>query len=167
MHVTKTYAGLEGNLSNTALVVNTGTLPLLYAGAMLIDAISALLFGILFDRKGTNALVISTIISAPFAILVFACHTIPTLLIGIALWGIGMGAQESILKAAISEMVPKTSRATGYGIFEFSFGVFWFLGSWLLGTLYDVNIVAMVAISVVTQFAAIPFYLKSRTGDMD
>ena len=58
-------------------------------------------------------------------------------------------------------MVPKTSRATGYGIFECSFGVFWFLGSWLLGVLYDVSIPAMVAVSVLSQLAAIPLYLGS------
>ena len=72
-----------------------------------------------------------------------------------------MGAQESILKAAVTSMVPKASRATGYGIFECSFGVFWFLGSWLLGVLYDVSIPAMVAISVLAQLAAIPLYLWS------
>lgn len=82
-------------------------------------------------------------------------------LAGIALWGVGMGAQESILKAAVTGMVPKQSRATGYGIFECSFGVFWFLGSWLLGSLYDLNIAVMVAISVAAQLAAIPLYLAS------
>lgn len=72
-----------------------------------------------------------------------------------------MGAQESILKAAVTSMVPKTSRATGYGIFECSFGAFWFLGSWLLGVLYDVSIPAMVAVSVAAQLAAIPLYIAS------
>ena len=46
---------------------------------------------------------------------------------------------------------PKASRATGYGIFECVFGVFWFLGSWLLGALYDVSIPAMIAVSVGAQ----------------
>ena len=84
------------------------------------------------------------------------------LLLGIALWGVGMGAQESILKAAVTSMVPKASRATGYGIFECSFGVFWFLGSWLLGVLYDVSIPAMAAVSVASQLAAIPLYIASQ-----
>ena len=84
------------------------------------------------------------------------------LLLGIALWGVGMGAQESILKAAVTSMVPKASRATGYGIFECSFGIFWFLGSWLLGVLYDVSVPAMVAVSVVSQLAAIPLYIASQ-----
>ena len=56
-------------------------------------------------------------------------------------------------------MVPKTSRATGYGIFECSFGIFWFLGSWLLGVLYDFSIPAMIGVSVAAQLLAIPLYL--------
>ncbi len=72
-----------------------------------------------------------------------------------------MGAQESILKAAVTGMVPKASRATGYGIFECSFGIFWFLGSWLLGVLYDASIPVMIGVSIITQLSAIPLYLLS------
>ena len=82
-------------------------------------------------------------------------------LCGIGLWGVGMGAQESILKAAVAGMVPKASRATGYGIFEGAFGLFWFLGSWLLGVLYDLSIPAMIVVSVAAQLAAIPLYYCS------
>ena len=128
---------------------------------MLVDAVAALFFGLLYDKKGVRALVWSTVLSAPFAIFVFAGHSAASLLVGIALWGVGMGAQESILKAAVSSMVPKASRATGYGVFECAFGVFWFLGSWLLGVLYDVSIPAMIAVSVAAQLAAIPLYIAS------
>jgi MFS family permease len=161
MHVSKTYMSLASGLSQTTSLVSSGTLPLLYAGAMLVDAVAALFFGLMYDKKGVKALVWSTLISAPFAIFVFAFHSVPLLLLGIALWGVGMGAQESILKAAVTSMVPKASRATGYGIFECSFGVFWFLGSWLLGVLYDISIPAMIGISVLAQLAAIPLYLLS------
>ena len=76
-----------------------------------------------------------------------------------------VGAQESVLKAAVSAMVPKDSRATGYGIFECSFGVFWFLGSALLGALYDVSIPAMIAVSMAAQLAAIPLYIASERAN--
>lgn len=161
MHVSKTYAGLGAQLAKTSSLVNGGTLPLLYAGAMLVDAAAALIFGLMYDKNGVRALAISTVISAPFAIFVFGMNSIPALLFGIALWGVGMGAQESILKAAVTKMVPKSSRATGYGVFECSFGVFWFLGSWLLGVLYDISIPAMIAVSVAAQLAAIPLYIAS------
>lgn len=161
MHVSRTFTGIASGLNETSSLISSDTLPLLYAGAMLVDAVAALFFGYMYDKKGVRALVLSTLISAPFAIFVFAFKSIPMLLLGIGLWGIGMGAQESILKAAVTSMVPKTSRATGYGIFELSFGLFWFLGSWLLGLLYDISIPAMAIVSVTTQLAAIPFYIYS------
>lgn len=161
MHVSNSFAHLSSNLVETSNFINTGTLPLLYAGAMLVDAVAALFFGLMYDKKGVRALVYSTIISSPAAACIFGTDSVGMLLLGIALWGVGMGAQESILKAAVSTMVPKISRATGYGVFEFSFGVFWFFGSWLLGVLYDVNITAMIAVSVLAQLATIPWYMAS------
>ena len=157
MHISRTAAALSG----AAGLITEETLPLLYAGAMLIDAVSALFFGFLYDRIGVRSLIFSTLLSSGFAVFVFSMHSVPALLVGIALWGIGMGAQESILKAAVSSMVPKSSRATGYGIFECSFGFFWFLGSWLMGALYDFSIPAMVAVSVAAQLLSIPLYLAS------
>lgn len=155
MHISK-------NFSSGASVLITGeTLPLIYAGAMLVDAVAAMIFGCLYDKKGVQALILSTLFSAPFAVFVFAFDSVPMVLLGVALWGIGMGAQESILKAAVTAMVPKNSRATGYGVFECSFGIFWFLGSWLLGVLYDISIPVMIAVSVAAQLAAIPFYIGS------
>ena len=156
MHISRTAA-----LSGAAGLITEETLPLLYAGAMLIDAVSALFFGFLYDRIGARSLIFSTLLSSGFAVFIFSMHSVPALLVGIALWGVGMGAQESILKAAVSSMVPKSSRATGYGIFECSFGFFWFLGSWLMGALYDFSIPAMVAVSVAAQLLSIPLYLAS------
>ena len=161
MHVSNVYTGLAASLAETSSLVTEGTLPLLYAGAMLVDAIAALIFGHLYDKIGVKALMISTLLSSVFAVFVFAVHSIPMLLLGVALWGIGMGAQESILKAVVTSMVPKNCRATGYGIFECSFGIFWFLGSWIMGVLYDLSIPAMVAVSVIAQFLAVPLYLAS------
>ena len=162
MHVARSFTALSSDLAETSALVSTGSLPLLYAAAMLVDAVAALVFGNLYDRKGMKALAISTALSAPFSIFIFASDSVPMLLVGVALWGVGMGAQESILKAVVSTMVPKDSRATGYGIFECSFGVFWFLGSTLLGVLYDLSIPAMIAVSVAAQLAAIPLYYLSQ-----
>jgi MFS family permease len=136
-------------------------LPLLYALAMMIDAFAALLFGWLYDKKGFKTLIISTVISAPFAILVFTVTSHAALICGVILWGIGMGAQESVMKSAVADMVPKERRSTGFGIFQASYGLFWFLGSWLMGALYDWNISAMIIFSVASQLAAIPFLLIS------
>lgn len=156
------YSLIVMHFSRTHLF-SADVVPLLYALAMLTDAASAFVFGWMFDRHGTASLVISTLVAAPFAIFVFLGNNVAMAVIGVVLWGIGMGAQESILKAAVTTMVPKQSRATGYGIFECCFGAAWFLGSWLLGVLYDQSLGAMVAVSVVAQLLAVPFFFK-RVG---
>jgi MFS-type transporter involved in bile tolerance (Atg22 family) len=84
-------------------------------------------------------------------------------LLGMVLWGVGMGAQESIIKAALADMVPRNRRATGYGLFNTGFGLCWFLGSALMGLLYDISRPALIAFSVLIQFLALPlFFLVSR-----
>lgn len=153
------YSLIVMHFSRTHLFA-ADVVPLLYALAMLMDAASAFVFGWMFDRQGTVSLVISTLIAAPFAVFVFLGNSVATAVIGVVLWGIGMGAQESILKAAVTTMVPKQSRATGYGIFECCFGIAWFLGSWLLGVLYDRSLGAMVAVSVVAQLSAVLFFVR-------
>lgn len=147
LHAAKTKAFPEASLS------------LLYAGAMAVDAFAALFFGQLFDKIGLRALIISTVCSAFFAPLVFLGAGPVCIAAGIALWGIGIGAQESIMKAALSKIVPKSMRGTGFAIFETGFGIAWFLGSWLLGALYDRSISALVCVSALVQLAAIIFYV--------
>lgn len=147
LHAAKTGAFSEQSLS------------LLYAGAMAVDAFAALFFGWLFDKAGLKALILSTFLSAFFPVFIFLSGDALTMGIGIALWGIGMGAQESIMKAAVSKIVPRAMRSTGFGIFETGFGVAWFLGSWLLGALYDMAPAALVAVSVSAQALAILFYV--------
>jgi MFS family permease len=137
------------------------TVPLLYAGAMAVDAFSALFFGWLFDKRGIKVLMLSTLAAAPFSLLIFSVTAQWALFLGVALWGVGMGAQESILKAAVTRIVPKQNRSSGFGVFQTAFGVCWFLGSWLMGALYDVAPVGLVTFSIVTQLAAIPFFLLS------
>ncbi|OFO61386.1 MFS transporter [Peptoniphilus sp. HMSC075B08] len=160
MHISKNFTGLGGSYE-TFRLISEETLPLLYAGAMLVDAVAALIFGHIYDKKGVKALVISTIISAPFSLFIFGFKSEAAILFGLVLWGIGMGAQESILKAAVTSMVPKKNRATGYGIFECSFGIFWFLGSWILGVIYAKSLPLMIGLSIFAQVLAIPFYLRA------
>ncbi len=129
-------------------------IPLLYSFAMGIDAISALIFGALYDKIGIGSLMISVIISALISPFIFFSNAVVSLIIGIVLWGIGMGAQESILKAVVAKLVPKEKRATGYGIFSSVFGFAWFIGSLLIGLLYSRSVIGIVLFTVVMQLAA-------------
>lgn len=134
------------------------TLSLLYAAAMAVDAFAALFFGRLFDKIGLKALIFSTLCSSCFSCFIFLTANPLLIGIGVILWGIGMGAQESIMKAAVSKIIPRTMRGTGFGIFETGFGISWFLGSWLIGILYDINVALVVAVSVSAQLLATVFY---------
>jgi len=77
-------------------------------------------------------------------------------LAGMALWGLGMGAQESIMRAVIAEMIPAHRRASAYGIFNAAFGLFWFLGSLVMGLLYDVSVPAVILVSLALQLGSLP-----------
>lgn len=136
--------------------VNTGSqIPLLYALAMGIDAIAALLFGRWFDRVGLWSLMLAVSLSLFFAPLVFLGNA-QFAVFGMVLWGIGMGAQESIMKAAVAGIVPANRRGSAFGIFNTGYGLAWFVGSTLMGILYDVSRPVLIIFSVVIQFAAIP-----------
>jgi len=142
-------------------VVSTDFVPILYAVAMATGAISALVFGRLLEKIGFTTLLIAFFISAFFAPLVFY-GGFTTAVIGMILWGLGLGAQDSLLKAIISKVAPPQKRGTAFGLFDTFFGVAWFLGSALMGFLYDHSILLLVAFSVVIELAALPVFLFAR-----
>jgi MFS family permease len=141
-----------------ASIVPTDWIPVFYAVAMGASGAGSLLFGRLFDRWGLEVLVPLTIASAAFAPLAFLGGTWVALA-GAAVWGLGMGVHESIMPAAVAPMVPMERRASAYGLFAAIYGLFWFLGSALLGFLYDASVPVMVWVSVALELAAIPFFL--------
>ncbi len=138
-----------------AAVVPDDRIPLFYALAMGVDALAALVFGRLFDRAGLGVLAVAALLSALFAPLVFLGGS-GAALAGMALWGVGMGTQESIMRAAIAGMVPVEKRGTAYGIFNTGYGLLWFAGSALMGALYDVSVPALIAFSMAAQLASVP-----------
>jgi len=143
-------------------IVGDSWIPLLYSGAMGVDALSALIFGRLFDRRGFKVLLVVVASSAWSAPLVFLSGP-AFLMAGVGLWGVGMGAQESIIRAVVADIVPRDRRATGYGVFNAGFGFAWFAGSALMGLLYDRSLTAMAAFSVAAQSASLPLlYLVFR-----
>jgi MFS family permease len=141
-----------------AAIAPVAWVPVLYAIAMGVDALAALAFGRLFDRHGLRVLAVAVALSASFAPLVFL-GGFSSALAGMVAWGIGMGAQESILRAAIAGLVPASRRGTAYGAFNAVYGLAWFGGSAVLGLLYGVSIPALILFSVVVEIGAIPFLL--------
>jgi len=141
------------HLQRTA-VLPSASIPALYALAMAVDALAAFLFGLLFDRVGFRALILAALLSAGFAPLAFSSAS-DLVVLGMVLWGIGMGAQESILRAAVAGMAPPERRGTAYGLFNTGYGLCWFAGSALMGLLYDQSLPALIAVSVALQLVAV------------
>jgi predicted MFS family arabinose efflux permease len=142
-------------------IVSSDLIPVFYAVAMGVSGIGSLLFGRLFDRFGIMILIPLTILSALFAPLVFL-GDFWAALIGIALWGLGMGVHESIIPAAVALMVPVQRRSSAYGLFTAGYGIFWFLGSALIGVLYSVSLPLLITFCLIIELAAIPLFLLVR-----
>ena len=144
-------------------IISPVGVPIFYMVAMGVSAFSAILFGWIYDRFGLRSLLISIPLSALYAPCVFL-NGFKTALLGMILWGIGIGAQRSLLKAVVGDIVSKNKRGSAYGIFNAGYGVAWFLGSWLMGFLYDTSIHNVILFSVAAELSAIPFifYLMKK-----
>jgi MFS family permease len=139
--------------------VSTQWIPVMYAVAMGVDALAALLLGRLFDKHGIKVLIGSTLLSLFFAPLVFMGNFY-TAIAGMVCWGIGMAAQESVVRAVLSSILPSSKKATGFGVFNATFGLFWFLGSFIMGWLYDFSVVWLIIFSVFMQLASVPLFVR-------
>lgn len=142
------------HFKKTALVSDTW-IPIMFSISMAAAGISALVFGWLYDRFGLSILIFVTAIAAFFVPLVFI-DGFYFVLFGLILWGIGLGAQESIMRAFIANLVSKDKRGTAYGILNIWFGIFWFLGSALMGFLYDVSVNYLIIFSFAIQLVSLP-----------
>jgi predicted MFS family arabinose efflux permease len=138
-------------------VISPDIVPIYYAVAMAMGAIGGLVLGKLFDRLGMSMLLIGFFLSALAPPLLFLGNSLLALA-GMVLWGIGMGTQGSLLNAIVSELVPANKRSTAFGFFDAAFGVAWFIGSWVMGILYDKSIGAVVILSVLLQLVSLPIF---------
>lgn len=137
--------------------VAEGSIPVFYALAMATGAISAPVFGKMLDRLGLPVLLSAFTVSAFFGPFVFLGGTRAEL-VGMVLWGVGLGAQDACLKGMLSSIVPGGKRSTGFGIFDTWFGVAWFAGSAVMGLLYERSIWALVVFSVLLQLLSLPLF---------
>jgi MFS family permease len=142
-------------------VVPSLWIPIFYSVAMAVSGLGSLLFGRFLDRVGIRILIPLTLITAISAPLLFLGH-FAAALIGAALWGLGMGVHESVIPAAVANIVPAARRPTAYGLFTGSYGVSWFLGSVVIGFLYESSPQFVAIFCVIVQIAAIPFFLQVK-----
>jgi predicted MFS family arabinose efflux permease len=142
-----------------ASVVSAPVIPLFYAVAMGSDAIAAPVLGHMFDRHGLVVMVGAAIVAAVAPPLVFLGGA-RLAFRGMGLWGIGMAANESVMRAVVADMTTPERRATAFGLLNAMVGISCFLGSTLLGIVYDhQSIVAAALVSLLLQLLAVPLLL--------
>jgi len=139
----------------TNKVIDIKYITLLYMMVMGVDGLAAFIFGNLYDKKGAITLWIAAIIGLSFAPLVFLTTNITSIVIGLILWGVLLGAMESIALAYIADNVEVNYRGRILGIYYTFYGITWFIGSWLMGILYNINPKYVAIFSVVILLSAI------------
>jgi MFS family permease len=150
--------GFHFHKTNT---VPANLIPVFYAVAMASSALASIPLGRLFDRFGPNISPFAFLVSAAAAPLVFL-GTSGSALIGMIFWGIGMSGQDSLMRAMLTGVIPAEKRSTAFGLFDTGYGIAWFIGSAVMGLLYDKSITAVVMFSVSLQLAALPIFFMAN-----
>lgn len=139
-------------------IIPDAEIPLFYAIAMGVDAVAALAIGKAYDRYGIGVLTLVPVTGILIALVAFS-PSYPVALAGAVLWGISMGMQETVLRAAVADLTAMGERGFAYGIFNTIYGGAWFAGSMAIGALYMVNPFYAAGFMVLLQAAALPVLL--------
>jgi MFS family permease len=149
------------HLTEPPAIVPDAQIPIIYAIAMGVDALAALLVGKTYDRIGLISLVTVPLLTLPIPFLAFS-RSYSLVLIGIILWGVVMGIQETTMRAAIADLTPVERRGFAYGIFNTAYGAGWFLGGALMGLLYELSINYIILFVVIMELISIPLFFVVR-----
>lgn len=145
-------------------------IPLFYALAMGVDALAALAIGKAYDtlkdksgnlNSGLNLLVLVPLLSILMLFFIFSSSLL-FIIVGLILWGVVMGIQETIMRSAIADTTSLRKRGTGYGIFNTTYGVAIFLGSFLFGLLYDRALYLVFVGAFILEAIALAVFLFMR-----
>ncbi len=120
-------------------ILDDSLIPVLYALAMGVDAIFALIIGRIYDNFGVKTIFIIPFINLIIPFFVFM-KNIYFLILGIIIWGMAMGMYETVMRAYIADIIPINKRGYSYGVFNTVFGLSYFLGSFFIGFLYSLNL---------------------------
>jgi len=147
-------------------VVTLAAVPVVYALAMAVEAVAALLTGDLFDRWGPRVLLGVPVLTVLVPVTVFS-DRLWLVLVGVVVWGAGTGVQDSTVKAYVASLVAPGRRATAYGVFAAVQGAGALFGGVLAGALvvHHVSLLAvLVAVLQVSAFALLLLTLRLRSA---
>ena len=94
--------------------------------------------GLLSDRIGRVWLLVTGFLVLILADLILGFATdIPTVAIGVALWGLHMGLTQGLLAALVADTAPAKLRGTAFGMFNLTTGLVLLVASIVAGALWD------------------------------
>lgn len=130
--------------------------PLLYVIVQAVDAPMALVSGHMFDKLGTKVLALPFTLSI-FPALFVSYRGIVGVITACVMFGLVLGMQESIYRAAVSELVPLGKRGTAYGVFNTVLGLGTLASGVIFGFLIDREFSAtvLVGFALMLQIGAI------------
>jgi MFS family permease len=124
--------------------------PFLYVVVQLVDAPMALVSGVFFDRIGVKVLVVPFVLSIFPAFLILYGGLVGVVAACIV-YGLVLGMQESIYRAAVVNLAPLSIRGYAYGIFNVALGI----GTLFSGAVFGFFIDQGYSVLVMTGFALI------------
>ncbi len=148
-------------------LVSLAAVPVVYALAMAVEAVAALLTGDLFDRWGPRVLLAVPVLTLLVPVTVFS-DRLGLVVLGVVVWGAGTGIQDSTVKAYVATLVEPGRRATAYGVFAAVQGTGALAGGALAGALVVDHRVPLAVVIGALQVAAFALLLvtlrRSRPG---
>ncbi|MEM2995710.1 MAG: MFS transporter [Candidatus Bathyarchaeia archaeon] len=137
--------------------------PLLYLFVQLVDAPTALVSGYAYDKFGTKFLVLPFILSVFPALFAMGGNELSIFMVALAFSGLVLGMQESVYRAAVSELTPVSSRSTAYGIFNVVYGLGELVSGLAFGLFIDIQTpLAAVFYAVAFQIFAVTILLRVK-----
>lgn len=136
-------------------------IPLFYTAAMVCAMLFSLIGGKLFDRFSKPVLLMGVILGALSSPCLF-WGSFEVAFLGMILWGLGLGMQGSVLRSIVASLTPSDRRSAAYGTFGVVFGFCWFLGSTILGLLYDASLSSAVAFSIILQLVGAGVFFRIK-----
>lgn len=128
---------------------------LIYLLIQAVDAVSAPISGHLYDKMSLKVLIVPFLLSIVPSILTLI-GTLEMILLAAIFFGIVLGMQESIYRAAVSDLTPLGRRSTAYGIFNTGYGLGFLVSGFIFGIFIDYYMVNIAIIySIIMQIAAI------------
>jgi MFS family permease len=130
-----------------------------------VDAPTALFAGFAYDKFKIRVLVLPFILSVVPTFFAMANSDLTMLVVAAAFFGLVLGMQESIYRAAVSGFSPISLRGTAYGIFNTAYGVGMLASGAVYGLMVELDIpyLAVIAYVLVTQAAAVVLLLNAHS----